>query len=116
MASQADIVNHSCKLMNEKNNDWIDVELTNTQFKQGDKVLAFVNGMGGTPISELYIIYRKLAEICRKKKLKIVRNLVGSYITALEMQGCSITLLKMDDTMIQLWDAPVCTPSLCWGT
>jgi len=71
--------------------------------------------MGGTPISELYIIYRKLAEICQKKELKIVRNLVGSYITSLEMQGCSITLLRMDNEMIQLWDAPVCTPSLCWG-
>ena len=99
----------------EANNKWVDVELTNPQFMPGDKVLAFVNGMGGTPISELYIIYRKLAEICQEKQLTIVRNLVGSYITSLEMQGCSITLLKMDDEMIQLWDAPVSTPSLRWG-
>lgn len=99
----------------EANNEWIDVELTNPQFMPGDRVLAFVNGMGGTPISELYIIYRKLADLCQKKGLKITRNLVGSYITALEMQGCSITLLKMDDEIIKLWDAPVYTPSLRWG-
>ncbi len=81
----------------------------------GDRVLAFVNGMGGTPLSELYIVYRKLAEICQKQGLEIVRNSIGSYITSLEMQGCSITLLKLDDEMIQLWDAPVNTPSWRWG-
>ena len=71
--------------------------------------------MGGTPISELFIVYRKLAEICEKKGLTIVRNLVGTYITSLEMQGCSITLCKMDDELIKLWDAPVKTPSFRWG-
>jgi len=87
----------------------------NPPFKAGDQVLAFVNSMGGTPDIELAIIYRKLHEICEKKGLKIVRNLVGRYITSLEMQGCSITLLKMDDEMIELWDAPVKTPGLRWG-
>ena len=53
--------------------------------------------MGGTPISELYIVYRKLAQICKQQGLQIVRNLIGPYITSLEMQGCSITLLKLDD-------------------
>lgn len=95
--------------------EWVDVELINPVFQQGDKVLAFVNSMGGTPISELYIIYRKLAEICEKKGLQIVRNLIGPYITSLDMQGCSITLLKLDDELIRLWDAPVKTPSLRWG-
>jgi len=70
--------------------------------------------MGGTPLSELYIVYRKLAEICQQQGLTIVRNLIGSYMTSLEMQGCSITLLKMDDEMIPLWDAPVKTPALRW--
>ena len=70
--------------------------------------------MGGTPLSELYIVYRKLAEICQKHGLQIVRNLIGNYITSLEMQGCSITLLKVDDEMLRLWDAPVKTASLCW--
>ncbi len=95
--------------------EWVDVEMTDPPFQSGDKVLAFVNSMGGTPLIELFIIYRKLHEICEKKGLTIVRNLIGPYITSLEMQGVSITLLKMDDEMIELWDAPVKTPSMRWG-
>lgn len=100
---------------NEQKDEWVDVELIDPSFQDGDRVLAFVNGMGGTPLSELYLVYRKLSEICQKKGLHIVRNLIGSYITSLEMQGCSITLLKVNDEMIRLWDAPVKTPSLRWG-
>ncbi len=99
----------------DEKGEWVDVELTDPPFQSGDRVLAFVNSMGGTPVSELYIVYRKLAEICEKKGLQIVRSLVGAYITSLEMQGCSITLLKMDDEMLELWDAPVKTPALRWG-
>jgi dihydroxyacetone kinase-like protein len=99
----------------DEKGEWVDVELTDPPFQSGDRVLAFVNSMGGTPIPELYIVYRKLAEICEKKGLQIVRSLVGAYITSLEMQGCSITLLKMDDEMLELWDAPVRTPALRWG-
>lgn len=99
----------------EDQGEWVDIEQIDPTFRQGDRVLAFVNSMGGTPLSELYIVYRKLAKICNKHGLQIVRNLIGPYITSLEMQGCSITLLKLDDEMIQLWDAPVKTPSLCWG-
>ena len=95
--------------------EWVEVELTDPALQSGDSVLAFVNSMGGTPLSELYIVYRKLVEVCEKKNLQIVRNLIGPYITSLEMQGCSITLLKMDDEMIKLWDAPVKTPALRWG-
>lgn len=95
--------------------EWVEVELVNPPFQAGDSILAFVNGMGGTPLSELYIVYRKLAEICEQKGLQIVRNLIGPYITSLEMQGCSITLLKLNEEMIQLWDAPVKTPALRWG-
>jgi dihydroxyacetone kinase-like protein len=95
--------------------EWMDIELTDIPFKTGDSLLAFVNGMGGTPLSELYIVYRKLAEICQQKGLQIARNFIGSYITSLEMQGCSITLLKLDDELIKLWDAPVKTPALQWG-
>lgn len=95
--------------------EWAEVELTDPPFNAGDSVLAFVNSLGGTPLSELYIIYRKLAQICEKKGLKIARNLIGPYMTSLEMQGCSVTLLKLDDEMIKLWDAPVLTPALRWG-
>ncbi len=95
--------------------EWVDVEVTDPPFQKGDEVLAFVNSMGGTPDIELPIVYRKLHEICEKKGLKIVRTLMGRYITSLEMQGCSITLLKMDDEMKELWDAPVHTPGMRWG-
>ncbi|MBN1486869.1 MAG: dihydroxyacetone kinase subunit DhaK [Anaerolineae bacterium] len=95
--------------------EWIEKELVDPPFKAGDKVIAFVNSMAGTPVAELYVVYRKLAEICEKKGLTIVRNLVGPYITSLEMQGMSITLLKVDEEMLGLWDAPVNTPGLRWG-
>ncbi len=84
-------------------------------FQSGDRVLAFVNGMGGTPQLELSVIYRKLAEILDGRGITIERNLVGSYITSLEMAGCSITLLKLDDELVRLWDAPVHTAALRWG-
>ncbi len=83
--------------------------------KKGDGVLLFVNGMGGTPLIELYIVYRKAAQIAKAHGLKIVRNLIGSYITSLEMAGTSITVLKMNDTLCKLWDAPVDTPALRWS-
>jgi dihydroxyacetone kinase-like protein len=95
--------------------EWVEVELVDPPLQEGDKVLAFVNSMGGTPDIELPIVYRKLHEICEAKGLNIVRNLIGRYITSLEMQGVSITLLKMDDEMIELWDEPVKTPGLRWG-
>ncbi len=84
-------------------------------YKAGDEVLLFVNGMGGTPLIELYIVYRKAHEIATKHGLKVVRNLIGSYITSLEMAGTSITMLKMDEDLIKLWDAPVKTAGLRWG-
>jgi dihydroxyacetone kinase-like protein len=81
----------------------------------GDRVLAFVNGMGGTPLLELYVVYNKVAAMCRDRGLTIERNLVGNYITSLEMAGCSITLLKLDDEMVRLWDAPVHTAAMRRG-
>jgi dihydroxyacetone kinase-like protein len=84
-------------------------------FSSGDKVLAFVNGMGGTPLIELYIVYAEVAKLAQEHGLQIERNLVGNYITSLEMQGCSITLVKLDDEMTRYWDAPVDTPALRWG-
>jgi dihydroxyacetone kinase-like protein len=84
-------------------------------FGSGDRVLAFVNGMGGTPLLELYVVYNKVAAMCRDRGVTIERNLIGNYITSLEMAGCSITLLKLDDEMVRLWDAPVHTAALRWG-
>jgi len=95
--------------------EWVDVNLVDPPLKKGDKVLAFVNSMGGTPAIELAILYRKVYEVCKKHGIEIVRNLIGPYITSLEMQGCSVTLLKMDDEMLGLWDAPVLTIGMRWG-
>ncbi|MGZ3681761.1 MAG: dihydroxyacetone kinase subunit DhaK, partial [Ktedonobacterales bacterium] len=88
--------------------------LEDLPFRSGDSVLAFVNGMGGTPLIELYVMYNEVARILKGKGITIARNLVGSYITSLEMAGCSFTLLKLDDELTQLWDAPVHTPALRW--
>jgi dihydroxyacetone kinase-like protein len=90
--------------------------LEDLPFSSGDKVLAFVNGMGGTPLLELYVVYAEVAKIAQEAGLSIERNLVGNYITSLEMQGCSITLVKLDDDMVRYWDAPVNTPALRWGS
>jgi phosphoenolpyruvate---glycerone phosphotransferase subunit DhaK len=84
-------------------------------FSSGDRVLAFVNGMGGTPLIELYLVYGEVAKQLDAKDIQIERKLIGNYITSLEMQGCSITLLKLDDEMVRYWDAPVDTPALRWG-
>jgi dihydroxyacetone kinase-like protein len=89
--------------------------LDDLPFQRGDQVLAFVNGMGGTPEIELYIVYRELARILDGRGVGIARRLIGSYITSLEMAGTSITLLKLDDELTRFWDAPVHTPALRWG-
>ena len=89
--------------------------LDDLPFEQGDSVLAFVNGLGGTPLIELYIVFNKLRQLCAARGVTITRSLVGSYITSLDMAGCSITLLRLDDELTRYWDAPVNTPALRWG-
>jgi dihydroxyacetone kinase-like protein len=81
---------------------------------RGDSVLAFVNGMGGTPLIELYGAFNSVAKILGGHGISIGRSLVGSYITSLEMAGFSVTLLRLDDELTRLWDAPVHTPALRW--
>jgi dihydroxyacetone kinase-like protein len=82
---------------------------------KGANVLAFVNGLGGTPLIELYLVYNELTKQLADRGLTASRNLVGDYITSLEMAGVSITLLELDDELTELWDAPVHTPALRWG-
>jgi dihydroxyacetone kinase-like protein len=89
--------------------------LEDLNYATGEGVIAFVNGMGGTPLIELYVMYAEVTDILKKSGVSIARNLVGSYITSLEMAGCSVTLLKADDELLRLWDAPVRTPALRWG-
>ncbi|MFQ5774313.1 MAG: dihydroxyacetone kinase subunit DhaK [Kiloniellaceae bacterium] len=83
--------------------------------KSDDKILLHINGFGGTPLMELYLMYEAAARQCRAKGLQIARSLVGNYTTSLEMAGCSVTLTVLDDEMIRLWDAPVHTAALRWG-
>jgi len=82
---------------------------------RGSEVICFVNGMGATPLIELFILYADVAKILEAAGVRVVRDLVGNYITSLDMAGASVTLLKADDEMIHLWDAPVVTPGLRWG-
>jgi dihydroxyacetone kinase-like protein len=89
--------------------------LDDLPFQRGDSVLAFVNGLGSTPMIELYGVYNELVKLCAGRGITIVRNLIGPYMTSLEMAGCTITLVKMDDELISLWDAPVKTAALRWG-
>jgi dihydroxyacetone kinase-like protein len=89
--------------------------LDDIPYVSGDKVLLFVNGMGGTPQVELYIVFRRAAEVLAERGIEVTRTLVGNFTTSLEMQGMSITVLKLDDELTALWDAPVHTAALRWG-
>lgn len=81
----------------------------------GAPVIAMLNGMGGTPLIEQYLVYGEVARILSGKGVTVARTLVGNHITSLEMAGCSLTLLNADDDLLRLWDAPVNTPGLRWG-
>ncbi len=89
--------------------------LADLPFTSGDSVIALCNGMGATPMLELYLMYGEMAAILSAHGVTVARSLVGNYITSLDMAGCSITLLKADDELVALWDAPVNTPGLRWG-
>jgi len=88
--------------------------LEDLKVAEGDKVLLFVNGMGGTPASELYVVYRRARALLEERGVEVTRSLVGNYVTSLEMQGASVTVLRLDDELTALWDAPVHTTALRW--
>jgi len=89
--------------------------LEDLPFRSGDGVVCFVNGLGGTPLIELYVVFKEVAQILAGRGVQIARSLVGPYITSLDMAGTSVTLLRVDDELLSLWDAPVRTPALRWG-
>ncbi|MGV6988475.1 dihydroxyacetone kinase subunit DhaK [Testudinibacter sp. P80/BLE/0925] len=93
---------------------WQEVQETKSALQRGDRVIALVNNLGAVPLSELYGVYQRLSQCCERFGIQIERNLVGSYCTSLDMQGVSITLLKVDDNLLSLWDAPVNTAGLRW--
>ncbi|HMG50933.1 MAG TPA: dihydroxyacetone kinase subunit DhaK [Inquilinus sp.] len=81
----------------------------------GQDVLLFVNGFGGTPALELYLVYHAAARLLARHRIRIARSLVGSYVTSLDMAGCSVTVSRLDDELVRLWDAPVHAAALRWG-
>ena len=89
--------------------------LADLPFRSGEGVVCFVNGLGGTPLIELYVMFNEVRTILAGQGVQIARSLVGSYITSLDMAGTSVTLLRVDDELLSLWDAPVRTPALRWG-
>ncbi|GAA0245484.1 dihydroxyacetone kinase subunit DhaK [Cryptosporangium japonicum] len=91
------------------------VEPVLAELQPSEGVLAFVNGLGATPLLELYLLYGEVAALLDKHGVPVVRSLVGPYITSLDMAGASVTLLALDEELLRLWDAPVDTPGLRWG-
>jgi dihydroxyacetone kinase-like protein len=92
----------------------VEAVISDLKPKRGSNLLVFLNGMGGTPLLELYLLYGEVDAKLRKAGLNPTRNLVGSYITSLEMAGASLTVLELDEELTKLWDAPVHTAALRW--
>lgn len=88
--------------------------LADLDFTDAPTIL-FLNGMGATPLIELYLMYDQVAQLLAAAGVEVARSLVGDYITSLDMAGCSVTLMGADDELLRLWDAPVNTPALRWG-
>ncbi|MFI2348476.1 dihydroxyacetone kinase subunit DhaK [Streptomyces sp. NPDC019443] len=93
----------------------LDAILADQPLFAGDETIVMVNGLGGTPLIELYVVFNDVAAALADKGVVIARNLVGNYVTSLDMAGVSITVCKADADMLSLWDAPVNTPALRWG-
>jgi phosphoenolpyruvate---glycerone phosphotransferase subunit DhaK len=91
---------------NEITDYMLDAVVTDLPYKSGDEVAVMVNGLGGTPISELYLIYGRVHEQLEARGIKPVRAYVGEYCTSLDMAGCSLTLVKLDDELKELLAAP----------
>ena len=81
----------------------------------GDRAIVLVNGLGGTPLIELYLVFGEVAAVLRESGVEVARNVVGDYVTSLDMAGMSVTVCRADDEILRLWDAPVRTPALRWG-
>jgi len=92
----------------------VDTVLADHDLTAGDEVIALVNGLGGTPLLELYVVFGEVHARLAERGIRIARNLVGNYVTSLDMAGFSLTLTKADPDLLELWDAPVATPALTW--
>lgn len=90
----------------------VDTVLADHDLTAGDQVIALLNGLGGTPLLELYIVFGEVAALLAERGVTIARSLVGNFVTSLDMAGFSLTLTKADAGLLELWDAPVATPAL----
>jgi dihydroxyacetone kinase-like protein len=90
--------------------------LADQPLSPGDETIVMLNGLGGTPLIELYILFGEVAALLAENGVVIARSLVGNYVTSLDMAGASLTVCHADEQMLGLWDAPVHTPALRWGT
>ena len=111
----SDAYSRVLKTWDREEGTWIETEQTTEAFEKGDELIVLVNGLGGTPESELFGAYRKVHTELEAAGFKVARTLVGNYCTSLNMEGFSITLMKADKETLELWDAPVDAPSLRWG-
>ena len=89
--------------------------LKDLSLKRGQEVILLVNGFGGTPLMELYVMVNAARLLLEGAGVKVARYLAGSYVTSLEMAGCSVTVCAVDAAMLSMWDAPLHTPALRWG-
>ncbi|MGC1355880.1 MAG: dihydroxyacetone kinase subunit DhaK, partial [Xanthobacteraceae bacterium] len=94
--------------------EMVDTILADLDYRRSGDALLFVNGFGGTPAIELYLMYNSARKVLEKRGLKIQRSLVGSYVTSLEMAGSSVTVTLLDRKLVELWDDPVHTAALRW--
>jgi phosphoenolpyruvate---glycerone phosphotransferase subunit DhaK len=88
--------------------------LSDLPFEAGSPVLVVVSGLGGMPQLELYLFFQEVYRQLDEAKLRIERQLVGNFLTSLGRGGCIVTVMRLDDELLRLWDAPVCTPALRW--
>ncbi|RAG85473.1 dihydroxyacetone kinase subunit DhaK [Streptacidiphilus pinicola] len=93
----------------------MDAILAEPALADAGQVIVMVNGLGGTPLMELYVVFHEVAALLADKGAAIARSLVGNYVTSLDMAGASITVCRADAELLSLWDAPVNTPALRWG-
>jgi dihydroxyacetone kinase-like protein len=100
--------------VNEISKLLVDPIVDDLKLERGEKILAFVNGMGGTPLIELYGAFNSVYDLLDGRGIQVTRSLVGNYITSLEMAGFSVTILRLDDELTKFWDAPVHTAGLRW--
>ena len=103
------------KSAQEITNELLEAIIEDLKPENNDEILLFVNGMGGTPLAELYLVYNNSKKMLDNKKINISRSLVGNYCTSLEMQGASITLTKLDQELAKHWDSAVHTAAMRWG-